>query len=91
MDTLQDHLRDAYGNSASLATEQIAAIRTVASLRRENALLAEFISSLDAPVRKAMISTIKSTAVTTFKKSNNSIMHSVKLAHFSSMYVLVKY
>jgi ATP-binding cassette subfamily B (MDR/TAP) protein 1 len=66
MDHLQDHLRDAYGNSAALATEQIAAIRTVASLRRENALHAEFCDSLDAPVRKAMISTIKSTLVGPF-------------------------
>jgi ATP-binding cassette subfamily B (MDR/TAP) protein 1 len=88
MDTLQDHLRDAYGNSASLATEQIAAIRTVASLRRENALHAEFVSSLDAPVRKAMIVTIKSTIVITCETSNDSIIHSVKLSHFSSMYVL---
>lgn len=60
---LQDDLRHAYGNSAAIACEQIAAIRTVASLRRENALHAEFVSSLDAPVRKAMLSTIKSTFV----------------------------
>jgi hypothetical protein len=63
MDHLQDALRDAYGKSAQLACEQIAAIRTVAALRRENALHAEFVVSLRAPVRNAMISTAKSTFV----------------------------
>lgn len=63
MDHLQDHLRDAYGNSAALVCEQIASIRTVASLRRENAILAEFQESINLPVRRAMISTIKSTLV----------------------------
>ena len=62
-DHLQDALRDAYGNSAAIACEQIAAIRTVASLRREAALHAEFVTSLNAPVRKAMLSTAKSTFV----------------------------
>lgn len=60
---LHDDLRDAYGKSAAIACEQIAAIRTVASLRREAALHAEFMASLDAPVQKAMISTAKSTFV----------------------------
>jgi ATP-binding cassette, subfamily B (MDR/TAP), member 1 len=63
MDHLQDDLRDAYGKSAALACEQIAAIRTVASLRREDALLEEFCDSMNAPVRKAMIATTKSTFV----------------------------
>ena len=63
---LQDDLRDAYGKSAALACEQIAAIRTVASLRREAALHAEFVASLSAPVRKAMLSTAKSTFVHSF-------------------------
>jgi len=63
MDHLQDDLRDAYGKSAGLACEQIAAIRTVASLRREDALHAEFVAALDSPVRKAMLSTTKSTFV----------------------------
>ena len=62
-DHLQDNLRDAYGNSAALACEQIAAIRTVASLRREAALHAEFVTSMNAPVRKAMLTTAKSTFV----------------------------
>lgn len=60
---LQDDLRDAYGKSAALACEQVAAIRTVASLRREDALLEEFRESMNAPVRKAMIATTKSTFV----------------------------
>ena len=62
-DHLQDDLRDAYGKSAALACEQIAAIRTVAALRRESALLSEFVESMTGPVRKAMISTAKSTFV----------------------------
>ena len=60
---LQDDLRDAYGKSAALACEQIAAIRTVASLRREDALLVEFCHSMNAPVSKALITTTKSTFV----------------------------
>jgi hypothetical protein len=63
MDHLQDDLREAYGKSAQIACEQIAAIRTVASLRRENALHREFVTSLETPVRKAMLSTTKSTFV----------------------------
>jgi ATP-binding cassette subfamily B (MDR/TAP) protein 1 len=62
-DHLQDDLREAYGKSAQIACEQIAAIRTVASLRRESALHVEFVASLDAPVRNAMFSTAKSTFV----------------------------
>jgi len=63
MKHLQDDLRDAFGKSAALVCEQIASIRTVASLRREDALLAEFSTSLNAPVRAAMISTTKNTFV----------------------------
>ena len=66
---LQDSLRDAYGQSAALVCEQIAAIRTVASLRREAALQAEFVSSMNAPVRKAMFSTAKSTFVFSSSRS----------------------
>jgi len=65
-DSLQDDLRKAYGKSAALACEQIAAIRTVASLRREDALYTEFVASMNAPVRKAMISTAKSIFVFPF-------------------------
>lgn len=60
---LQDDLRDAYGKSASIFCEQIASIRTVASLRREAALHKEFVHSMNVPVRKAMLSTAKSTFV----------------------------
>jgi len=63
---LQDSLREAYGKSAALACEQIAAIRTVASLRREDALYHEFVASMNAPVRKAMVSTAKSIFVYPF-------------------------
>jgi len=73
---LQDDLRDAFGLSAALVCEQIASIRTIASLRREDALLAEFSKSMEAPVRKAMISTTKGTLVLItlhFEKANVDI------------------
>jgi ATP-binding cassette subfamily B (MDR/TAP) protein 1 len=60
---LHVQLRGAYENSADIACEQVAAIRTVASLNREVAIYTEFSNSLHAPVRKAMISTAQSTAV----------------------------
>ena len=65
-DHLHDDLRKAYGNSAALACEQIAAIRTVASLRREDALHAEFVASMVGPVRKGMVSTAKASFVFLF-------------------------
>ena len=65
---LQDDLRDAFAKSSALICEQVAAIRTVASLRREDALLAEFSNGLHAPVRKAMMATIRSTLVLVFLK-----------------------
>jgi ATP-binding cassette subfamily B (MDR/TAP) protein 1 len=90
MDHLQDDLREAYGKSAQIACEQIAAIRTVASLRRENALHQEFVTSLDAPVRKAMLSTTKSTFVLSFNIiADFSIFHSVRVLLCLSMYVTV--
>jgi ATP-binding cassette subfamily B (MDR/TAP) protein 1 len=86
-DHLQDDLRDAYGKSAQIACEQIAAIRTVASLRRENALHMEFVTSMDAPVRKAMLSTTKSTFVHHLcENSNYSIMHLVRVLLCSLMF-----
>jgi hypothetical protein len=92
MDHLQDDLREAYGKSAQIACEQIAAIRTVASLRRENALHREFVTSLDAPVRKAMLSTAKSTFVLSFGIiSDFSILHSVRVILCLSMYVILCY
>ena len=85
-DHLQDDLREAYGKSAQLACEQISAIRTVASLRRENALLSEFVLSMEGPVRKAMLSTAKSTFVSNLSTfSNNSIIRSVRVLRSSSM------
>ena len=63
LNKLNDQLRGAYENSAQITCEQVAAIRTVASLNREIALHAEFMESLRAPVRKAMYSTLKSTFV----------------------------
>ena len=63
LNKLNDQLRRAYENSAEIACEQVAAIRTVASLNREVALHEEFVESLKAPVRRAMYSTLKSTAV----------------------------
>jgi ABC-type bacteriocin/lantibiotic exporter with double-glycine peptidase domain len=87
MDHLQDHLRDAYGSSAALVCEQIASIRTVASLRRETAILAEFQDSINSPVRQAMISTIKSTTVfLLYRLANIRYLHSVNLLHCLSMF-----
>ena len=63
LNKLNDQLRAAYEDSAQIACEQVAAIRTVASLNREVALQAEFAESLKKPVRQAMYSTLKSTAV----------------------------
>ena len=87
-DHLQDDLREAYGKSAQIACEQIAAIRTVASLRRENALHMEFVTSMDAPVRiEAVLSTTKSTFVRHLcGNSNYSTMHLVRVLLYSLMF-----
>ena len=63
LNKLNDQLRGAYENSAQITCEQVAAIRTVASLNREIALHVEYMESLRAPVHKAMYSTLKSTFV----------------------------
>ena len=68
LNKLNEQLRHAYEDSAQLACEQVAAIRTVASLNREKALHQEFMDSLKAPVRQAMYSTLKSTLVTSMFK-----------------------
>lgn len=60
LNNLNSQLKKAYGNSANLACEQVAAIRTVASLNRELKLLDEYMESLKAPVRAAMWNTLKS-------------------------------
>lgn len=66
LNKLNDQLRGAYENSAQIACEQVAAIRTVASLNREISLHAEYMESLRAPVRKALYNTLKSTLVYSF-------------------------
>ena len=60
---LSDELRKAYAQSANMACEQVAAIRTVASLNREPYILEQFERSLEQPVREAMVKTLKSTVV----------------------------
>jgi ATP-binding cassette, subfamily B (MDR/TAP), member 1 len=60
---LSDSLRKSYARSADIACEQVAAIRTVASLNREPVILAEFEESLQQPVHEAMVKTFKSTGV----------------------------
>lgn len=63
LNKLNAQLSKAYEKSANMACEQVAAIRTVASLNREIALHTEFCQSLQEPVRRAMYSTLKSTLV----------------------------
>ena len=60
---LSDALRKAYARSADMACEQVAAIRTVASLNREPYIIQEFEKSLEQPVHEAMMKTLKSTGV----------------------------
>jgi ATP-binding cassette, subfamily B (MDR/TAP), member 1 len=61
--TLDTQMREAYKKAATLACDQVAAIRTVASLKREIALHKEFCQSLKTPMRKALRSTLGSAAV----------------------------
>lgn len=49
-----------------MVCEQVASMRTVASLNREVALQEEFMQSLKAPVLKAMYFTLKITSVYPF-------------------------
>jgi ATP-binding cassette, subfamily B (MDR/TAP), member 1 len=60
---LNVRFRKAYEGSADIACEQVAAIRTVASLNREVAIYNEFSDSLHGPVRRALYTTLQSTAV----------------------------
>jgi len=62
-DHLQDDLRKASSKAAILTCEQVASIRTIASLRRENGIYDEFSQILDVAVNKALVSTLKSAAV----------------------------
>jgi hypothetical protein len=63
LNKLNQKLQKAYEHSAFMVCEQIAAMRTVASLNREVALHEEFMQSLKAPVSKAMYFTLKITSV----------------------------
>ena len=63
---LNIELRRAYYTSSSMVCEQIAAIRTVASLNRELALHNQYMNSLAGPLRKFIYSTLKSAAVPSF-------------------------
>ena len=56
-------MRKAYAKSADVACEQVAAIRTVASLNRERYVLEEFEESLKEPVHEALIKTLNSSGV----------------------------
>jgi ATP-binding cassette, subfamily B (MDR/TAP), member 1 len=87
LNKLNDQLRSAYENSAQLACEQVAAMRTVASLNREVALHQEFVESLKAPVRRAMYSTLKSTAVIFhfLDRVDSSYLRWDKVLHFLRM------
>jgi hypothetical protein len=49
-----------------VACEQVAAIRTVASLNRERHVVQQFIQSLEKPVHDALIKTLKITGVRYF-------------------------
>jgi hypothetical protein len=62
-DHLQDDLRQASSKAAILTCEQVASIRTIASLRRESGINDEFRQILDMTVNKELLSTLKSAAV----------------------------
>jgi hypothetical protein len=68
---LSDDLRKAYAESANMACEQVAAIRTVASLNREEHVLRDFVESLEKPVHDALIKTIKTAGVTFLHSSTD--------------------
>jgi len=83
---LSDGLRKAYAHSADIACEQVAAIRTVASLNREPFILREFEESLKQPVHEAMMKTLKSTGVDLLifcMDADYSFMRSVWVISFS--------
>lgn len=88
LNKLNEQLRTAYEDSAQIACEQVAAIRTVASLNREIALHSEYMESLKAPVRRAMYSTMKSTLVSFLRYwSDNSGLHLAKVWVSSRMHL----
>lgn len=86
LNKLNDQLHKAYEESAQIACEQVAAIRTVASLNREKALNREFIESLKAPVREAMYSTLKSILVCScLYMADARCLHLDRVSDFSPM------
>jgi len=60
---LQDTIHEASLKSTKLTCEQVASIRTIAALRREEGVSNEFSKALDISVRPALITTLKTTAV----------------------------
>lgn len=60
---MSEALRKSYAQSADVACEQVAAIRTVAALNRENQVLRDFMESLEQPVHDALMKTLRSTFV----------------------------
>jgi hypothetical protein len=85
---LSDALRKAYARSAEIACEQVAAIRTVASLNREPHILRDFEDSLKQPVHEAMMKTLKSTGVdplACWVGADYSFMHSVWVINSSHL------
>ena len=73
LSTLDTQRREAYEKSATLACDQVAAIRTIASLKREIALHKEFCHSLKAPMLKAIRSTLGRAIVSHFNNENDII------------------
>ena len=66
---LQDSLHDAYEQSAILVCKQITVILIVTSLHKETAFQVEFVSNMNAFIRKTMLSITKSTFVFPFSIS----------------------
>jgi len=62
-DHLHDDLRQTSSKAVILACEQVASIRTIASLRRENGIQDKFCQMLDSAMKPALIYTLKSSAV----------------------------
>jgi hypothetical protein len=65
-DHLQDTLHDASLKAANLTCEQVGAIRTIGALRREEGIYREFCETMNISVRPALISTLRTTAVSPY-------------------------
>ena len=66
LNSLDSQMREVYEKSASFTCDQVAAIRTVTSLKRELALQKEFAEDLKAPLFKVFRWTMASAAVDPF-------------------------